>query len=329
VDKLLDNIRFIISKYSSTTGNHTIDNFYAIENGHEMKKKELTLSIIVPCYNEAKTIENCISNVLQIEDDELKLHVIIVDDCSTDGSFEIMKKLERGHQQILLLRHDVNRGKGAAIRTGIQNASGDFIAIQDADLEYDPNDLKRLTEPLRKGYADVVYGSRFLSNGTHRVLYYWHAMGNKFLTTLSNMLTDLNLTDMETCYKVFKREIIQSIEIKEDRFGFEPEITAKIAQLRVRIYEMGISYFGRTYAEGKKIGVRDGFRAIYCILKYNLNKVPWPIQFVFYLFIGGAAAILNLVLFLMFINFNISINIFLSISRLIIIHYPNYLRKEL
>ena len=175
---------------------------------------------------------------------------------------------------MLLRHHEKNQGKGAALRTGIAAATGDFVAIQDADREYDPRDLVRLLVPLRAGEADVVLGSRFLSYGYHRVLYYWHSLGNRFLTTLSNMLTDLNLTDMETCYKVFRREIIQSITIEENRFGFEPEVVAKVAQMRLRVYEMGISYRGRTYAEGKKIGMRDGWRALYCILKYNLPKVP-------------------------------------------------------
>jgi dolichol-phosphate mannosyltransferase len=192
----------------------------------------------------------------------------------------------------------VNKGKGAALRTGIARASGDFVAIQDADLEYDPMDLKRLIVPLKKGEADVVLGSRFLSHGYHRVLYFWHSMGNRFLTLLSNMLTDLNLTDMETCYKVFRREVIQGIQIEENRFGFEPEVVAKIAHQRLRIYEMGISYRGRTYAEGKKIGAKDGFRALYCILRYNLHKAPLAIQFFFYLFIGGFSAIVNLLVFL-------------------------------
>ncbi len=283
------------------------------------------LSIIVPCYNEEKTLEKCISKVLGIEDDELRLEIIIVDDCSTDRSFEISGRLALAYSNIIVLHQSVNRGKGAAIRAGIKAATGDFLAIQDADLEYDPQDLKRLLEPLKKDYADVVYGSRFLSSGAHRVLYFWHSMGNKFLTTLSNMLTDLNLTDMETCYKVFKREVIQSIDIKENRFGFEPEITAKVAQMRLRIYEMGISYFGRTYAEGKKIGIRDGFRAIYCVLKYNLNKVPWPIQFLFYLFIGGAAAILNLILFLLFLQLNISTNLSIAAAFIIAALFNYYL----
>jgi len=181
----------------------------------------------------------------------------------------------------------------------VAHATGDFVAVQDADLEYDPMDLKRLLVPLRNGEADVVLGSRFLSAGYHRVLYFWHSLGNRFLTLLSNMLTDLNLTDMETCYKIFRREVIQDIVIEENRFGFEPEVVAKIAQRRLRIYEMGVSYRGRTYAEGKKIGVKDGFRALYCILKYSLHKAPWAIQFFFYIFIGGISAIFNLLIFLL------------------------------
>jgi glycosyltransferase involved in cell wall biosynthesis len=236
--------------------------------------------------------------VLEIRDEGLDLELIVVDDCSKDGSLAVGRALIERIPGLVLLHHDKNMGKGAALRTGIARASGDFVAIQDADLEYDPMDLKRLLVPLRTGEADVVLGSRFLSPGYHRVLYFWHSLGNRFLTLLSNMLTDLNLTDMETCYKVFRREIIQSIQIEENRFGFEPEVVAKIAQRRLRIYEMGVSYRGRTYAEGKKIGMKDGFRALYCILKYNLHKAPWIVQFFFYIFIGGLSAIVNLLIFL-------------------------------
>ena len=246
----------------------------------------------------ASTLEACVDKVLEIADDDLELELIIVDDCSRDSSRSVAARLVERIPGLKLFQHDVNRGKGAALRTGIAHATGDFVAIQDADLEYDPMDLKRLLVPLRKGEADVVLGSRFLSHGYHRVLYFWHSIGNRFLTLLSNMLTDLNLTDMETCYKVFRRDVIQKIAIEEDRFGFEPEIVAKIAQARLRIYEMGISYRGRTYAEGKKIGVQDGVRALYCILKYNLHDAPWIIQFFFYVFIGGASAVVNLLLFL-------------------------------
>jgi putative flippase GtrA len=188
------------------------------------------------------------------------------------------------------------------------------VAIQDADLEYDPNDLVRLLTPLRNGTADVVYGSRFLSVGVHRVLYFWHSMGNRFLTLLSNMFTDLNLTDMETCYKVFRREVIQGIELQEDRFGFEPEITAKLAQRRLRIYEMGVSYFGRTYAEGKKIGVRDGFRALYCIIKYNGHCAPLALQLAVYSVIGGIAALFNLAVFLAMVKVGVAVEVSAAVA---------------
>jgi dolichol-phosphate mannosyltransferase len=256
------------------------------------------LSIVIPCYNEERTLELCVDAVLAIQDTSLQLELIVVDDCSKDDSLNVARRIQQRVPGMILLHHERNQGKGAALRTGITAATGDFVAIQDADREYDPRDLVRLLVPLRLGEADVVLGSRFLSSGYHRVLYYWHSLGNRFLTTLSNMLTDLNLTDMETCYKVFRREVIQSIPIEENRFGFEPEVVAKIAQRRLRIYEMGISYRGRTYAEGKKIGARDGWRALYCILKYNLPEVPLPIQFLFYTFIGGVCAVLNLALFL-------------------------------
>lgn len=269
----------------------------------------VTLSIVIPCYNEEATLESCIDRVLAIENDSLALEIVIVDDCSTDQSVAVANALADKHQQICLVRHQVNQGKGAALRTGFQQVTGDYVAVQDADLEYDPRDLLKLIEPLEAGIADVVYGSRFLSVGAHRVLYFWHSMGNRFLTFLSNMLTDLNLTDMETCYKVFRREVIQGIEIKENRFGFEPEITAKIAHLRLRIYEMGISYQGRTYEEGKKIGWRDGVRAIYCILRYNGHKAPAPVQFLIYSLIGGLAAIFNLVVFLGLTSSGFAINL--------------------
>jgi dolichol-phosphate mannosyltransferase len=258
----------------------------------------VTLSLVIPCYNEEKTLESCIEKVLAIADETLDLELIVVDDCSKDRSLEVAHQLKERIPGLVVLHHEVNQGKGAALRSGIARATGHFVAVQDADLEYDPMDLKRLLVPLRSGEADVVLGSRFLSPGYHRVLYFWHSVGNRFLTLLSNMLTDLNLTDMETCYKVFRREVIQDIEIEENRFGFEPEVVAKIAQRRLRIYEMGVSYHGRTYAEGKKIGMKDGFRALYCILKYNLHKAPWIVQLFFYFFIGATSAIVNLLIFL-------------------------------
>jgi glycosyltransferase involved in cell wall biosynthesis len=261
--------------------------------------KNCLLSVIIPCYNEEKTLEKCVRKVLAIEESWLKLEIIIVDDASSDKSREVISNLMKKYpSSVHSLAHDKNQGKGAALSTGFRKATGDFVCIQDADLEYNPDELKYLVKPLMEGIADVVIGSRFVSTVPHRVLYFWHSLGNRFLTLLSNMLTDLNITDMETCYKLFRREVIQNIELKEKRFGFEPEIIAKVAQKRLRIYEMGISYQGRTYQEGKKIGLKDGFRALYCICKYNLPRVPWPIQFLFYTIIGGICAGLNLILFL-------------------------------
>jgi dolichol-phosphate mannosyltransferase len=281
------------------------------------------LSVVIPCYNEERTLEDCVESVLAIQGETLELEVIVVDDCSTDASLAIARRLASRVPGMILCHHEKNQGKGAALRTGIASATGDFVAIQDADLEYDPRDLVRLLLPLRAGEADVVLGSRFLSYGYHRVLYYWHSVGNRFLTTLSNMLTDLNLTDMETCYKVFRREIIQSITIEENRFGFEPEVVAKVAQMRVRVYEMGISYRGRTYAEGKKIGVRDGWRALYCILKYNLPKAPIPIQFLFYLFVGGSSAIVNLSVFVAAHSAGVNVSV-AAVTAFIVAALVNY-----
>jgi len=229
----------------------------------------MKLSIVIACYNEIATIERVLEAVRASPWPDKE--IIVVDDGSTDGTRERLTGELHGRFDHLAL-HDVNRGKGAALRTGIQRATGELVIIQDADLEYDPQQYPRLLAPIVENRADVVFGSRFMGADPHRVLYFWHRVGNGLLTLLSNMFTNLNLTDMETCYKAFRREVIQRIEIEEDRFGFEPEVTAKVARLGVRIYEVGIAYHGRTYAEGKKIGFRDGLRAIYCILKYNLFR---------------------------------------------------------
>jgi len=224
------------------------------------------VSVVIPVFNEAETVVHVAEVVLM---QPCVQEVIIVDDCSTDGTWAALERFRGLHPAVRTLRHPENRGKGAALRTGIAEARARLVIIQDADLEYDPGEYETLIAPILSERADVVYGSRFAGAGAHRVLYYWHSVGNKLLTTLSNMATNLNLSDMETCYKVFRREILQSLQIEEPRFGFEPEITAKISRLGVRIYEVPISYYGRTYAEGKKIGWRDGASALRCILKYN------------------------------------------------------------
>ena len=226
----------------------------------------MKLSIIIPCYNESSTILALIAAVKQspVKDRE----IIIVDDGSKDGTRDILGELS--DPEVRVIFHKANQGKGAALRTGFQEATGDICIVQDADLEYDPQEFPVVIQPILEGKADVVFGSRFQSGRPHRVVYFWHRIGNGVLTLMSNFFTDLNLSDMETCYKAFRREVIQSINIRENRFGFEPEVTAKVAKMNLRIYEVGISYYGRTYDEGKKIGWRDGFRAIYCILKYNL-----------------------------------------------------------
>ena len=234
----------------------------------------LKLSVIIPAYNEEKTIAAILDRVREVQlTGGMEKELIIVDDHSSDGTAAFIQAYSEKHPDggIRFFRHDRNSGKGAALRTGIEHATGDFVVIQDADLEYDPNEYNLLLQPLLDGHADVVYGSRYAGGKAHRILFFWHSFGNKFLTTLSNSLTNLNLSDMETCYKMFRRELIQRIQLKENRFGFEPEVTAKISRIpNVRIYEVGISYYGITFDEGKKIGWKDGFRAIYCILKYNL-----------------------------------------------------------
>jgi glycosyltransferase involved in cell wall biosynthesis len=228
----------------------------------------LKLSVVIPVYNEKSTIRELCECVMRVEIDK---EIILVDDGSTDGTREMLQGMADGGA-VRLVTHERNRGKGAALRTGFRHATGDIVLIQDADLEYDPAQYPKLIQPILDGRADVVYGSRFVTGEYRRVFFFWHMVGNRFLTFLSNMLTNLNLTDMETCYKVFRREVLEKITIEEDRFGFEPEITAKIARQKVRIFEIGISYAGRTYAEGKKIGWKDGISALRCILKYNLLR---------------------------------------------------------
>ena len=229
------------------------------------------LSVVMPVYNEAATVHEIIGRVLQQPSVQ---ELIIVDDCSKDGTWNVLQKIAQGDGRIRLFKHEVNAGKGAALRTGFKEAVGAIVIVQDADLEYDPTEYGRLLAPILNGRADVVFGSRFIGSDAHRVLYYWHSVGNYVLTLLSNMATNLNLTDMETCFKAFRREVIQSIQIEENRFGFEPEITAKVARYkpRLRIYEVAISYYGRTYEEGKKIGWKDGVRALVAIFKYNFGR---------------------------------------------------------
>jgi glycosyltransferase involved in cell wall biosynthesis len=235
-----------------------------------------TLSVVIPAYNEENTILSILEQVLGLKLEEIQLEMIIINDCSTDGTRALVESYinENPAQTIRLIHQEKNMGKGAAIRRGIDEASGDFLIIQDADLEYDPREYKDLLNPLLNDKADVVYGSRFMGSNPHRILFFWHSLGNKLLTFLSNLFNNLNLTDMETCYKMFRSEVIKKIHLQENRFGFEPEVTAKIARIPgIRIYEVGISYYGRTYSEGKKINWKDGFRAIYCIIKYGVfNK---------------------------------------------------------
>ena len=263
----------------------------------EVRRDQTLLTLVVPCYNEETTLSRCVSRLLELSSASLALEIIIVDDCSRDRSLEIARELAAQHPEIRVLHHEVNRGKGAALRTGFQYATGDFVGIQDADLEYEPLEYRKLLEPLLRDEADVVFGSRYLRPDSRKVLYFWHSWMNKTLTFISNMMTNLDISDMETCYKLFRREIIQSIDLKEERFGFEPEVVAKVAQRHCRVWEVAISYKPRSFEEGKKIGWKDGVRALYCILHYGAHTAPLPMQLLLYLFIGGVSAVGNILFF--------------------------------
>lgn len=282
-----------------------------------------TLTLVVPCYNEEATLSGCIERVLKLRSKTLKLEIIIVDDCSKDKSLEVALDLEEKIPEIRVLHHEVNKGKGAALRTGFQYATGDYVGIQDADLEYEPMEYLKLLEPLQQNEADVVFGSRYLRPGKRKVLYFWHSWMNKTLTFISNMMTNLDISDMETCYKLFRREIIQSIELKENRFGFEPEVVAKVAQRHCRVWEMAISYRPRSVEEGKKINWKDGVRALYCILHYSAHTAQLPMQLLLYLFIGGVSALGNILFFslLIFAGFKMMVAVVLAFVGAALVNY--------
>jgi dolichol-phosphate mannosyltransferase len=259
--------------------------------------QKASLTLVVPCYNEAATLESCIDRVLQLRDHGVDLEVVIVDDCSTDGSLALARGIAEKHPGIQVFAHEVNRGKGAALRTGFQHATHDYVGVQDADLEYEPLQYLELLKPMLADEADVVFGSRYLRPRSRKVLYFWHTWMNKFLTFASNMLTNLDISDMETCYKLFRREVIQSLNLREERFGFEPEVVAKVARGRYRVWEVAIDYRPRSFEEGKKIGWRDGVHALYCIFRYSAFTAQTPVQVVLYLFIGAFSAFVNIALF--------------------------------
>lgn len=272
-------------------------------------------NLIIPCYNEENSLKKLVEDKLFplrkicFNQYDLDLQIVIVDDASKDNSYQIAKELQKEHSWINVFRHDVNRGKGAALRTGLASANGDYIGIQDADEEYNPMNYLNLLEPMIEGKADVVYGSRYLQRTSHRVLSFWHTLMNKFLTLCSNMFTGLDITDMETCYKLFTKQAAQELAVmlKENRFGFEPEITSYVAQNKYRVYECAIEYNPRTYEEGKKITYKDGFWALYCILHYGAPYAPLPMQFLLYTLIGGICALVNIVCFLIFMSFNFTL----------------------
>jgi dolichol-phosphate mannosyltransferase len=281
------------------------------------------LSLVIPCYNEERTLSACVERVVSLAGEDLSLEIVIVDDCSRDKSVAIAETLIEKYPFIKLVRHEKNQGKGAALRSGFAHATGDYIGIQDADLEYDPLQYRKLLVPLLDGRADVVFGSRYLQTDYRRVLYFWHTWMNTTLTAISNAFTNLDITDMETCYKLFRKEIIQSIDLKENRFGFEPEVTAKVSQIKCRVYECAISYTPRTVEEGKKINWKDGVHALYCILHYGAHAAPLPMQLLLYTFIGAVCAVANIVLFsaLMVMGLNLSLSILIAFITAAALNY--------
>ncbi len=290
-----------------------------------------TLSLIVPVYNEEKTLSSIVEKINKLQNEKylkennIELEIILVDDCSTDNSFSIAKELEKKYSNTKVFQNPKNMGKGSALKTGFLNANGDFIGIQDADDEYNPLEYAKLLKPLLENNADVVYGSRYLKRDTRRILYFWHTFMNKGLTLLTNMYTNLDITDMETCYKLFKKEVIKKLAptLKENCFGFEPEITIKVANENYRVYECAISYNPRSYEEGKKIKAKDGFHALYCILHYGGPKAPIPMQFILYIFIGGISAIVNILTFVILakISGNLVVNVAISFILASIVNY--------
>ena len=284
-----------------------------------------TLSLIVPCYNEEKTLRNCVERIQAIQTESLKVQIIIVDDCSKDKSLEIAREISSKYSNIKLVMHSVNQGKGAALRTGFLEATGDFVGIQDADEEYDPQQYHIMLQPMLENKADVVFGSRYLRPDARRVLYFWHTWMNKSLTLITNMFTNLDITDMETCYKLFRREVIQEIapQLQENRFGFEPEVTVLVSRGNYNVYECAISYNPRTYEEGKKIGWKDGVRALYCIVHYGGSFAPMPMQILLYLVIGTLSAIINIVSFGLLVKNNIPIS-FSIMTSFVIAAVVNY-----
>jgi len=279
-----------------------------------LEKRPNKLSLVIPCYNEERTLAACVEGVLAIATPSLALELIVVDDCSGDGSLAVARQLALQHSEIIVLSHDTNKGKGACLRTGFAHATGDFVSIQDADMEYDPRDFHLLLQPILEDRADVVFGSRYIRIETRRVLYFWHTWMNRTLTAISNMFTNLDISDMETCYKVFRREILQSLDLRENRFGIEPEMTARVAQARVRVYECAISYVPRTYEEGKKINWKDGVWALYCILHYSAPTAPIPVQVFVYMVVGMLSALVNIACFASLLSLTGSLTLSTPIS---------------